>query len=214
MSETVVKVFLVDDHALTRDGVRSALTMDENFHIAGECGDGVTAEQSILETAADVAVVDIGLPGRDGIDLTYALGRSAPQTRVMILSMRDDATTILAAVAAGARAYCVKSAGAEAIVSAVRAVARGDCYFDEYAAPAVLRRCGAPVARADDASLLSLRDLDVLRLIAQGAGNAEIGARLDMSLGTVKARVGSILAKLGADDRTQAAVTAVRGGLI
>ena len=208
-----IRVVLVEDHALTRAGLRTALEQGGDVRVVAEAGDGVSAEDTILRERPAVAIVDIGLPGRDGIALTRAIKASAPATRVVILSMHELDDEVLAALSAGADAYCVKSSDAATVLDAVRIVAGGGAYFDPRIAHVVLRRLGAPVTAPVD-SPLTPRELDVLRLIADGVGNAEIAERLHIGLGTVKGHIRDILEKLSASDRTQAAVNAMRRGYI
>ncbi len=212
MSEPIT-VALVEDHALTRAGLRAALEATGEVRVVAEASDGVVAEAEIVRAAPAVAIVDIGLPGRDGIALTRAIKASAPATRVVILTMHELDDEVLAALSAGADAYCVKSSDATTVIDAVRIVAGGGAYFDSRIAHVVLRRLGAPVSAPVD-SPLTPRELDVLRLIADGIGNTEIAEQLHIGLGTVKGHIRDILEKLSAADRTQAAVNAMRRGYI
>lgn len=213
MNSDPIRVVLVEDHALTRAGLRAALEEGGEICVVAESGDGVSAEEVIVREQPAVAIVDIGLPGRDGIALTRAVKTSAPATRVVILTMHELDDEVLAALSAGADAYCVKSSDATTVLDAVRIVASGGAYFDPQIAHVVLRRLGAPVPAPAD-SPLTPRELDVLRLIAEGVGNAEIAERLHIGLGTVKGHIRDILEKLSASDRTQAAVNAMRRGYI
>jgi DNA-binding NarL/FixJ family response regulator len=213
MSEPI-DVVLVEDHALTRTGLRTALEASGDVRVVAEAGDGITAEAVILRERPDVAIVDIGLPGRDGVALTRAVKAQAPDTRVVILSMHELDDEVLAALSAGADAYCVKSSDTSTVIDAVRIVAGGGAYFDPRIAHVVLRRLGAPAPHPSADSPLTPRELDVLRLIADGIGNAEIAERLHIGLGTVKGHIRDILEKLSAADRTQAAVNALRRGYL
>ena len=207
-----ISVVLVEDHALTRTGLRTALEAS-GMHVVAEAGDGISAESVIEREHPAVAVIDIGLPGRDGVELTRAIKAAVPQTRVVILTMHELDDEVLAALSAGADAYCVKSSEAAGVADAVRIAAGGGAYFDPRIAHVVLRRLGAP-ARSPVASPLTPRELDVLRLIADGVGNVEIAERLHIGLGTVKGHIRDILEKLSAADRTQAAVNALRRGYL
>jgi len=208
-----ITVVLVEDHALTRSGLRTALEATGDVRVVAEAGDGLSAEGIVEAERPDVAVIDIGLPGRDGVALTRALKAALPQTRVVILTMHELDDEVLAALSAGADAYCVKSSDAATVIDAVRIVASGGAYFDSRIAHVVMRRLGAPAPSPAD-SPLTPRELDVLRLIADGVGNAEIGERLHIGLGTVKGHIRDILEKLSANDRTQAAVNAMRRGYL
>ena len=209
-----IRVVLVEDHALTRAGLRTALEATGDVVVVAEAGDGISAEALIAAQAPAVAVIDIGLPGRDGVALTRALKASAAPPRVVILTMHELDDEVLAALSAGADAYCVKSSDAATVLDAVRIVAGGGAYFDSRIAHVVMRRLGAPTTASAPDSPLTPRELDVLRLIADGVGNNEIGERLHIGLGTVKAHIRDILEKLSASDRTQAAVNAMRRGYL
>jgi DNA-binding NarL/FixJ family response regulator len=213
MSEPIT-VVLVEDHALTRTGLRTALEATGEVRVVAEAGDGISAEPVILRERPAVAIIDIGLPGRDGVALTRAMKAEAPQTRVVILTMHELDDEVLAALSAGADAYCVKSSDTSTVIDAVRIVAGGGAYFDPRIAHVVLRRLGAPAQTPSGDSPLTPRELDVLRLIADGIGNVEIAERLHIGLGTVKGHIRDILEKLSAADRTQAAVNAMRRGYL
>jgi len=209
-----IDVVLVEDHALTRTGLRTALEATGEVRVVAEASDGVSGEAIILREQPAVAIVDIGLPGRDGVALTRAIKAAAPQIRVVVLSMHELDEEVLAALSAGADAYCVKSSDTSTVVDAVRIVAGGGAYFDPRIAHVVLRRLGAPSPQPSADSPLTPRELDVLRLIADGVGNLEIAERLHIGLGTVKGHIRDILEKLSAADRTQAAVNAMRRGYL
>jgi NarL family two-component system response regulator LiaR len=206
-------VVIVEDHSLTRAGLRTALDGCDDLVVVGEADDGLGGLTAIADEQPDVAVIDIGLGGIDGIELTRRARTVAPQTHVVILTMHDLETEVLAALAAGADAYCLKSSRPESIVAAVRVAADGGAYFDPKIASVVMRHLGSPRNHAAE-SPLTPRETDVLRMIADGHGNAEVAAALHIGLGTVKGHVRDILEKLAAADRTQAAVVALRRGLI
>jgi two-component system, NarL family, response regulator LiaR len=214
MNETPITVVLVEDHALTRTGLRTALEATGDVRVLAEASDGISAEAVILREAPMVAIIDIGLPGRDGVALTRAIKSELPRTHVVILTMHELDDEVLAALSAGADAYCVKSSDTSTVIDAVRIVAGGGAYFDPRIAHVVLRRLGAPAPQVSADSPLTPRELDVLRLIADGIGNVEIGERLHIGLGTVKGHIRDILEKLSAADRTQAAVNAMRRGYL
>ncbi len=210
----LIRVVLVEDHALTRAGLRTALEATGDVVVVAEAGDGISAESVIAAEVPSVAVIDIGLPGRDGVALTRAIKAGVNPPRVVILTMHELDDEVLAALSAGADAYCVKSSDAATVLDAVRIVAGGGAYFDSRIAHVVMRRLGAPTTTAAPDSPLTPRELDVLRLIADGVGNNEIAEQLHIGLGTVKAHIRDILEKLSANDRTQAAVNAMRRGYL
>jgi DNA-binding NarL/FixJ family response regulator len=207
-----LRIVLVEDHALVRTGLRTSFAA-AGFDVVAEAADGVSGLEAVLRDRPDVAVVDLGLPGKDGVALTREIKASPEPPGVVVLTMQERGDAVLAAIAAGADAYCVKSSDASFVVDAVRAVAAGGAYFDPRIANVVLRRVVAPGAPAER-SPLTPRETDVLKLVAEGIGNAEIAERLNLGLGTVKGHVADILEKLQASDRAHAAVTAFRRGLI
>lgn len=209
-----VKVLIVDDHALVRAGLRTALR-DEGFDVLGEAGDGPEALRLAQQLRPEIIVVDIGLPGMDGIELTRAIRTELPQTRVVMLTMHELEGEVYGALAAGADAYCVKSSDPSGVITAIHATAQGAAYFDPRIAHFVLREFGAPAGTQDQReSPLTQRETEILRLVAEGSNNVEIADRLAISLGTVKGHIRDILDKLSAADRTQAAVIAIRRRLI
>ena len=208
-----LRVAIVEDHALTREGMRTALAAA--YDVVGEAADGIAGYELIAREHPDVAVVDLGLPGVDGIELTKRVRIGSPRTHVVIMTMVDVEDEVLAALAAGADAYCLKSSPVSVLVDAVRIAGEGGAYFDPRIAHVVLSRFLPKSAPATpSASPLTPREVDVLRLIADGKGNTEIASQLAIGLGTVKGHIRDILEKLSAADRTQAAVLALRKGFI
>lgn len=206
------RVVIVEDHALTRAGLRTAL--GATFDIAGEAADGLAGWETIAREKPDVAVIDIGLPGMDGIALTQRVRAELPATRVVIVTMIDLEEEVLGALAAGADAYCLKSSAPEHIVDAVRIAREGGAYFDPQIAHVVLARFSPSQKGALVESPLTMRETEILRMISDGRSNAEIADALFIGLGTVKGHIRDILEKLSAADRTQAAVVALRKGYI
>jgi two-component system, NarL family, response regulator LiaR len=208
MSHTV---FLVEDHAFTRDGLRVALQRDPDLRVIGEARSGEEALELYPDFPADVVVMDIGLPGIDGIEATKRLKAVHPSVKVVMLTVHQLEQEVLAALASGANAYCLKSTDPNSLMLAVRAVALGGAYLDPQIAHLVMNRI---TPTGDQPSPLSPRELEVLKLIADGYGNKDIAERLAISLSTVKTHVQEILERLSVSDRTQAAVKALRRGLI
>jgi two-component system, NarL family, response regulator LiaR len=207
-----IRVVIVEDHALTREGMKTSL--QAAFDVVGEAADGVQGFDVIAAQRPDVAVVDLGLPGIDGIALTQRVHAEVPSTHVIIVTMIDVEQEVLAALAAGADAYCLKSSPVSTLIDAVRIASEGGAYFDPRVAGFVLSRFSARTPSAATTSPLTPREAEVLRLIADGKGNTEIAQTLSIGLGTVKGHIRDILEKLSASDRTQAAVLAIRKGLI
>lgn len=206
------RVVIVEDHALTRAGLRTAL--DASFAVVAEAADGIAGWEAIAREQPDVAVIDIGLPGVDGVTLTQRVRAELPSTRVVIVTMVDLEEEVLAALAAGADAYCLKSSEPERIVEAVRIAGEGGAYFDPRIAHVVLARFSASKGNDAHFSPLTPRETEILRLISDGNANAEIAESLHIGLGTVKGHIRDILEKLSAADRTQAAVVALKKGYI
>ncbi len=209
---SAVRVVLVEDHALVRAGLRTALTA-AGIDVVAEAADGIAGFEVVTHNRPDVAVIDLGLPGKDGIALTRELKAEPDAPRIVILTMHELDDEVLAALAAGADAYCVKSSDPAVVIDAIRAVASGGAYFDPRIAHIVLRKLSGSTAQPAS-SPLTPRETEILTLVAQGIGNAEIAERLHLGLGTVKGHLADILAKLSASDRAHAAVTAYRRGLI
>ena len=209
---STIRAVLIEDHALVRAGLRTSLEA-AGIDVVDEAADGITGLEIVARAHPDVAVVDIGLPGKDGIAVTREIKAAADPPRVVILTMQEQEDDVLAALAAGADAYSVKSSDPSTVIDAIRTVAAGGAFFDPAIAHVVLRKLGGSAAHQAP-SPLTPRETDVLKLIAEGKGNAEIADQLHISLGTVKGHVADILSKLSASDRAQAAVTAYRRGLI
>jgi DNA-binding NarL/FixJ family response regulator len=213
----VTTVLLADDQELVRSGFRLILEL-EGFEVVGEAGDGAEAVVLARELRPDVALMDIRMPGTDGIEATRRIVAEGLPTRVLILTTFDLDEHVYDALQAGASAFLLKDVGRERLVEAVRTVAAGDALFS----PTVLRRlvehyvAAPPGARALPPELeeLSPRELEILRLVGEGLSNGEIAARLFITLATVKTHVRHVLQKLGLRDRVQAVVLAHRTGLV
>jgi two-component system, NarL family, response regulator LiaR len=204
-------VFLVEDHAFTRDGLRVAIEREPGLHVIGEARSGEEALEILAHTPTQVVVLDIGLPGIDGIETCRLVKQLLPDIRVVMLTAHQLETQVLAALASGADAYCLKSTDPAGLIVAINAAVLGSAYLDPQIAHLVLDRINLP---SGEVAVLSPRELDVLRLIAEGLSNKEIAEKLEISLSTVKTHIEEILARLKVSDRTQAAVKAVRQGLL
>jgi DNA-binding NarL/FixJ family response regulator len=237
---TKIRVALIEDHDLTRVGIRTALQQRQEIEVVGEAANA-SEGLKLLETAhPDIAIVDIGLPDKDGIELTRQI-KAAPengegsQTKVLILTLRDNKEAVLAAFAAGADSYCMKDISFDNLLEALRVTYSGNAWIDPAIARIVLQQAqqtpeGGEVGvdtktvaiNAADSEYdqmiaaypLTERELEVLQLIVEGCSNAIIAEKLYITVGTVKTHVRNILNKLCADDRTQAAVRALRSGLV
>ena len=202
-----ITVLLVDDHALFRCGMRRLLSLYADLEIIGEAGTGEEAVRAVTEAAPDVVLMDIDMPGAGGVAATAAIRAHCPSCRVLLLTGHRH--YVVAGIQGGASGYVLKEAGEDVIVDAIRTVHRGGVYLQPAVQPLVV---GALQGQA--AAHLSEREVDVLRLVAQGTGNREIGAQLKISEDRVKQHIKIILDKLQANDRTHAAVIASRAGII
>lgn len=236
-----IRVALIEDHDLTRVGIRTALQQRSEIEFVGEAANG-TEGLKLLETAKpDVAIVDIGLPDMDGIELTRRFKQldgdeEVSPSKILILTLQDNEYSVLAAFAAGANSYCMKNISFDHLLEALQVTNEGNAWIDPAIARIVLKqtRVAQPVAsppiddiakvtiKATEAEYSQLleayplteRELEVLQLIVEGCSNAAIADKLYITVGTVKTHVRNILNKLCADDRTQAAVRALRSGLV
>jgi DNA-binding NarL/FixJ family response regulator len=209
----MIRVLLADDERLIRAGFRKLLELDGTITIVGEAANGDEALALVAATQLDVLLLDIRMPRRSGLEVLAALGDKLPPT--LVLTTFDDADLLLASVRAGACGFLCKDVSLEELVGAIRALARGDTWFQP-ALTSSLRR-GLP-ARPYESTLpgerLTDRERDVLRLMAGGYSNREIADVLDTAEGTVKNQVSSILGKLGVRDRTRAVLKAIETGVI
>ena len=213
-----ITVLLVDDHALVRQGVRAFLQTQEDINVVAEASNGEEAVREAAEHAPDVALMDLIMPGTDGVEATRLLKDRSPRTRVIVLTSYHDDEHIFPAIRAGALSYVLKEVGPEELAEAIRKAAAGEAVLHPRVAYRVVRELhGAGAGRGETPNAyreLSGRELEVLRLIADGLANSEIAARLYVSEKTVKSHVGNILSKLHLADRTQAAVYAWRQGVV
>ena len=214
-----LNVLLVDDQRLMRDGLRTLLELEPDMTVAGEAADGEEALAQFRETRPDVVLMDVRMPGMDGVEATRRLRAMDPAAKVIILTTFDDDEYVFEGLRAGAVGYLLKALSGEELADAIRTVAAGGALID----PAVTRKVVsefarlAPPARSIDAGLaepLSEREKEVLGLVARGLSNREIADTLFLAEGTVKNYVTTILQKIGVRDRTQAALRARELGLL
>lgn len=218
------RVLIVEDHQMTLVGLKMLLEKSDNIEVTGEASNGIAAVQAAANQQPDVILMDIGLPEMDGIEATQKIKQNHPGVRIIMLTSKDNEQDVFAALAAGADAYCMKGISIEALNAAIEAVKEGTAWLDPAVARMVLGRFqGSNAANAastisetavwEDCPLTS-RELEVLKLIVEGLSNPEIAERLTITKATAKAHVHSILQKLCVDDRTQAAVLAMRQGIV
>jgi len=216
VSGAPVRVLIADDQELVRDGIASVLSVQDGIEVVGCAADGAQAVALAEQMRPDVVLMDVRMPGTDGVTATAQVRRRCPDTRVLILTTFDDEKYVLDALRAGANGYLLKDLPAVDLARAVRLAAAGVDQYDPSAtrrlADALNRGPAPSPAPAPPPPGLSRRDLDVLRLLAHGASNREIAGQLYLSEGTVKNHVSSILTLLGLRDRTQAALLAREHG--
>ena len=212
----MIRVLIVDDHAVVREGLRSFLELQDGIEVAGEASDGEEAIALAASTAPDVVLMDLVMPGVDGIAAMRALHARAPDTRVIVLTSFLDDDRLLPAVEAGAAGYLLKNVAPLELADAIRAAHGGEAIIDPTVAARLLGQLASSSDRAHvkQPEQLTSRELEVLTLIVGGRSNKRIALELGISEKTVKAHVGRVLAKLGVADRTQAALLAVREGLV
>jgi DNA-binding NarL/FixJ family response regulator len=209
------RVVVVDDHDVYRRGL-SKLLRDEGVHVVGEASGGEQAVALVERIQPDVVVMDLHMNGLSGVEATRRITTSTPSVRVLVLTIVAEEDEVLAAIVAGASGYLLKDASIEQIVAGIEAAVRGDALVSpRVAGPLMARLRSDPrLAAQTPRDLLTDREREVLRLIADGIDNAGIAARLHISQNTVKNHVSSVLDKLDVDNRTQAAVRAIRHGLL
>ncbi|WP_392532190.1 response regulator [Nostoc sp. C117] len=234
-----IRIALIEDHDLTRVSIRTALLQKNDIEVVGEAANAVDGLKMLKVLQPDIAIVDIGLPDKDGIELTREVKSTNTEelsTKVLILTLRDNKEAVLAAFAAGADSYCMKDIKFDNLLEAVRVTYNGNAWIDPAIARIVLQQAQQNPQKSKSAFVetktiapnpdfaenleeiepytLTERELEVLQLIVEGCSNAVIAERLYITVGTVKTHVRNILNKLCADDRTQAAVRALRSGLV
>jgi len=213
----MIRILLVDDQRLMRDGLRTLLELEADFEIVGEAGDGQAGLDVYDQTRPDVVLMDIRMPQMNGVEATRRLMAREPEARVIILTTFDDDANVFEGLRAGARGYLLKDLSGAELAGAIRTVMSGGALIE----PSVARKVFAEFARLAPAARpaelpepLSERELGSLRLVADGLSNKEIALKLSLAEGTVKNYVTNVLAKIDARDRTQAALKARELGLL
>jgi NarL family two-component system response regulator LiaR len=205
-----VRVLIADDHAVVRQGLRMFLGLDTELEIVGEASTGVQALNLAHDLRPDVVLMDLLMPEMDGIEATGRIRRELPDVEVIALTSVLEDSSVVGAIRAGAIGYLLKNTEADELVRAIKAAADGQVQLSPQAAARLMREVRAP----DSPEELTEREIDVLRLLALGLSNKEIARDLSIGEKTVKTHVSSILGKLNVSSRTQAALYAVRIGLV
>jgi NarL family two-component system response regulator LiaR len=214
MSEPIT-VMLVDDHAMVRQGVRAFLVTQPDLSVVGEAGSGEEAVKMAAQFVPDVILMDLIMPNMDGVEATRRVKQVSPRSQVVVLTSYHEDENIFPALKAGALSYILKDLSADELASTVRKAAVGEAILHPRVAARVIKEVqGARGEKVNPFTELSQRELEVLKLIADGMSNAEMAAKLVLSEKTVKGHVSNILSKLQLADRTQAAVYAWREGIV
>jgi len=208
-----IRLLLVDDHAIVREGLRALLDDSDELSIVGEAADGDEAVQAALSLKPDVVLIDLKMPGLPAADAIGRIRSGLPTTQVLVLTSYAEEGQVQQVMGKGALGYVLKDVARAELMRAIRTVARGEPWLHAEAQRSLLAHLRKP-PEADPLSDLTDREISVLKLIAQGRSNKQIGGTLHLTEGTIKGYVSSILSKLGLEDRTQAALFAVRHGLV
>ena len=204
-----IRLVIVDDHPVVRDGLRGMLESQPDFEVVGEASDGEAAVRITNTLKPEIVLMDLRMPEMDGVTALREIKASNPQVQVLVLTTYDSDADILPAIEAGASGYLLKDSSREELYTAIRATARGETVL----APAVAARLVGRM-RAPAEERLSSRELEVLQLVAEGDSNSEIASRLHISQATVKSHLIHIFGKLGVSDRTAAVTVALRRGIL
>lgn len=204
-----IRILITDDHPVVREGLSGMLAGQSDFEVIGLAADGDTAVKMHGSLAPDVTLMDLRMPGLDGVGAIEAIKAQQPLSRIIVLTTYDSDDDILRAIEAGAISYLLKDAPREELFRAIRAAARGDSVLAPAVAARLMTRMRAPAQES-----LSAREIEVLQLVAKGASNREIGKSLHISTATVKTHLIHVYGKLGVDDRTAAVTTALEKGII
>lgn len=209
-----ITVLIVDDHAVVRRGLRSFLESEGDIEVVGEAANGAEAIEKVQELLPEVVLMDLVMPGMDGVDTIRRVSQISPASRVLVLTSFSEDDMVFPSIRAGAMGYLLKDVPAEDLGRAIRSVARGEFLLHPDIAGKVIDEFRTPQATVPPMTDLTPREIEVLTLIAKGYSNKEIANSLCIAIRTVKAHVSNILSKLHAMDRTQAALYAVRQGLV
>ncbi len=210
-----VRILLVDDHAVLRDGVRMVLESQPGFQVVGTTENGRDALRLVEDLRPDIAVLDIAMPEMNGLEATRAIRQCCPQTQVVILSMHEGEEYLREALRAGAAGYVLKRAAAKELVGAIQTVRHGESYLDPALTRTLISDYVRQVERGDETpDSLTERELEVLKLVAEGFTNRQIAFKLNISIKTVQTHRANLMDKLNLHDRTELVRYAIRRGLI
>jgi DNA-binding NarL/FixJ family response regulator len=211
----VIRVLLADDHALVREGTRRLLETENDVEVVAEAASGEEAVEATKRLHPDIAIMDIAMPGMGGIEATRAIKVSCPETAVLVLSAYDDEPYLMKLLEVGAAGFLLKSVHGQELISAIRAVSRGESVLQPSIAEKIMLRMSSQTeAQQSMTDLLSEREFEVLRLAARGLPNKEIARRLGLSIRTVHSHLANIFMKMQVGSRTEAVLLALRHGMI
>jgi DNA-binding NarL/FixJ family response regulator len=207
-------VLIVDDHAILREGLRSLLALQKDIEVVGEAADGAGALTKVAELCPDVVLMDIAMPGMDGIETTRRITQTSPQTQVLALTQHDNKEYIFSMLQAGAAGYVPKRAGGADVIAAIRGVHQEGAFLPPRVAKEVMTHYVRPAATQPSGPRLTEREKEVLVLVAEGKSNREIAEQLCLSVKTVMVHRANIMEKLGVHSRTELVKYAIRQGLV
>jgi NarL family two-component system response regulator LiaR len=213
----MIRVLICDDQRIVCEGLEAILSSDPGIQVVGIAGDGAEALEKIPDTRPDVVLMDLKMPGMNGVQATRKISDVYPQVKVLVLTTYGADEWVFDAIRSGAAGYLLKGTPRDALIAAVKGTAAGETHVDPAVAGKLFNRIAQQSALSSNTTIadtLSQRELDVLRLLARGLSNAEIAQRLHLTEGTVRNYVSGVLTKLEVSDRTQAAVLALRHGLV
>jgi len=213
VANTTISLFLADDHTLVRQGIAALVNQTSDLRVVGECGDGLKVVEEVLKTKPDVVILDLSLPGLNGLDVCRQLSRKAKGTAILVVTMHTEEEFIVRALESGASGYLIKEAAADQLNEAVRSVSRGDLYLGPGVPRGVLARLTAG-ADADPYNRLTVREREVLQLIAEGKTNRHIAKILQLSVKTVDTHRAHLMRKLNIHDQTTLVKYAIRRGIV
>ncbi|HOG47881.1 MAG TPA: response regulator transcription factor [Anaerolineae bacterium] len=209
----MIRIAIIDDHEIVRRGISAVLSKDAGLTVVGEAADGQEALRIIRKTRPDVALVDVRLPGISGIELCYHIQRESPQTQVLILTAYLDDNVVRECIRAGAGGFVLKDVAGADLLQSIRELVQGRSPMDSRATRMMMQWMQSG-SQAQTQPRLTLRDIDILRLIAKGLTNREIGQRLGLSENTIKSYIQELYQKLDAHSRIEVVMRATKGGIL
>jgi NarL family two-component system response regulator LiaR len=208
-----IRILIADDHAVVREGLRTLIGTEPGMELVGEATDGVEAVKKACSMSPDIVLMDMVMPRMDGLEAIHEIKRECPEARILVLTSFSHDDKVFPAIKAGALGYLLKNASPEALLQAIRDVHQGEPIMSPDVASKLMRELQRTSDLPPTEEPLTEREVDVLRLVAQGLSNREIAETLTIGVGTVRTHVSNILAKLHLANRTQAALYALREGL-